>query len=174
MVSTYDIDSKRHELLLKDAREGLTKEDFKEAFIEASLTAAAYKKKHECLVDSVFENLDEKDAKFVCDDADERAEAFDYRALSDEQMAKLDEYGYTDPIYPIDNYEEAMEYAEAGYPVVLLNRDNTFDFPKIGIDIERHLKEGGLVGVDMFAVEDKEIKWLEEGLDDDIDNSKKD
>ena len=171
MISTYEIEKERHELLLKNAKGEAEMQDFVDAYIKASVTAAEYKKENDALKESIAETLDKDAATAVIDEADLKVSEYDYRFVSEVDIQKLEEYGYTNPIVPVD-YEEAIEYMEAGYPVFLLNHDNTESAAKLGINVERHLKAGGMIGVQQFAAEDMEVSFLESALTDDTSQEK--
>ncbi len=163
MISTYEIEKKRHELMLKNARGEADAKEFVDAFLEASVMAAEYKESRDALLESINKTVTKEVADEIIGEADLLASEYDYRFVSKENIAKLEEYGYTKPIVPVD-YEEAMEYMDDGYPVFLLNKDGTEKVAGMGFDVERHIKDGGMVGVLQFAAEDKETSFLEDVL----------
>ncbi len=159
MISTYEIDKKRHELMLKNAKGEASMDDFVDAYLEASVQAAEYKKQKECLEESITKTVEEDLSTEIFQEAELLENEYDYRFVSDEDIAKLEEYGYTSPIVPVD-YDEAMEYMDGEYPVFLLNTDGTEKAAQMGLDVERHIKDGGMVGVSQFAAEDMETKRI--------------
>lgn len=160
MISTYEIEKKLHDLMVKNNKGEADLQEFISAFIEATSTAIEYKKQRDALMESIDELVEEDIAQELYDETELKMSEYDFRYMSEEDVSKLEEYGYTKPIVPVD-YEDAMEYFDEGYPVFLLNRDNTEKPVTLGINIEHHIKDGGMVGVQQFAVEDMETKRLE-------------
>ena len=163
MADTYDIDKQRHEVLLAYRNGQLAQDDLIRYFAQASLGASEYKKMEECLMESIQELLVPEDVAEVLRTMENKMADYDYRFADEEDIAALEAYGYTGPILPVD-FEDALQYMDHGHPVFLLHPDNTQTTAENGLEVERHLKDGGMAGVTMFAAEDLAKQMAKETL----------
>ncbi len=164
-IDTYDLEKEQHELLRKEQYGQLDKGELIKAYINSSTKAIEYKKTLEAIDSSLNKNIDKDSLEKIHTDVKKLIDEYDFRYLSPEEMEMLEDYGYTDPIAPVLTLEAALEYMDNGYPVYLLHRDGTATVAQMGINIERHLNNDGLVGVTPFAKMDMNMKLIYGDLD---------
>ncbi len=164
MIDTYDLEKKQHELLLRIQYKTAKPEELLDAYIEASTANAEYKKTLEALQESLNSCLDGIASGKVLQEASKLIKEYDTRYLTPEDQKVLSEYGYTHPIALLHSLEEANLFMDNHYTVYLLNPDGTEKAAEMGIDVERHLQNGGLIGVTPFARMDMDMKWMYEQM----------
>ncbi len=164
MIDVYRIEKDRMDTLNNIAEGNIPADDIVHHYIRASVESEEYKKQVDALTDSMLNHLPKEQVETIFNEAQNIITEFDWRYTREEDKELLKEYHCDLPLVPVKDLEKALDCLEEGYPVLLLSRDGDRKQAELGVDIEMHLKAGGICAISQFAAEMEDMRSLDRAI----------
>ena len=152
MIETYNIEREMDEVL----NGTYSMQEMKEKYAKMAVEAFELSAEKQALEESMFSLLNDQDIEKISKKSDELLENFFYRNTTDSMRKILQTYGYIKPIVLINEKEDINFCFDEEIPILLLFKDNTERLAKDGIEVQRHLENGGLIGMSQYSYEKME------------------
>ena len=126
--------------------------------------AVTYKELLDALESAINTTLSKEDAEKIYDKASDILRDYYYEGIPEEDIKKMEEYGYCQPAYLCEDLDEAMDYMDDGFGILLLKQDDTAELCFQPGEATMHFRQGGLLGLRPFDVQKAAAMCLEDAV----------